>query len=178
MSIPRDIAGLMLSAILSDTVLLKSPTTTDMDRDISKKLARIARINIEEFGTLMFKEGSSIGDMSIDEIINSDMKTYGYEGGVMAIGQIMTIAFDELLAKEKDIIKALNDMCKHDIKYAFFFVTDIINEGAYLYYSDSAKRKAAIAYGLQDIYEGVYLHGFVSRKKQMLPPLLDVEDRR
>ena len=177
--IPKDIAGIMLSAILSDTLLFKSPTTTSIDVEIGGELAKIAGLDIEEYGTKMFKAASSVAGLSVEEIIHSDMKTFKYGESNMAIGQCITMDFDELLERKDEIVAGLNDMTEHG-KYsvALLFVTDIIKNGSYLFFNDNSEEILEEAYGIEHANQGVYLDGMVSRKKQMLPPLLELEERR
>lgn len=174
--IPKDIAGIMLSAILSDTLLFKSPTCTRVDVEVGEKLSKIARLDIQEYGTKMFKAASSVAGMSVEEIIHSDMKTFKYSDSTLAIGQVMTMDFDEISKRQDEFIDGLNTMCKFgNYKIALLFVTDIIKNGSYLFFNEEAKEIVEDAYGIEDIKQGVYLDGVVSRKKQMLPPLLENE---
>ncbi len=177
--IPKDIAGIMLSAILSDTLLFKSPTTTQTDIDVGGELARIAGVNIDEYGNKMFKAASSVSGLTIEEIIHSDMKTFKYGDEGMAIGQVVTLDFDELLELKDEIVQELNNMCDYG-KYgvSLLFVTDIIKNGSYLFFNDDSEEILEEAYGLVHANQGVYLDGMVSRKKQMLPPLLEAAERR
>lgn len=174
--IPKNIAGIMLSAILSDTLLFKSPTTTGMDIAVGKKLAQIAGVEIEEYGTKMFKAASSVAGMSVEEIIHSDMKTFNYSNSAMAIGQVMTMDFEEISSRQSEFVNSLNTMCNiGNYKMALLFVTDIIKNGSYLFFNESSKEIIEEAFGVENATQGVYLDGVVSRKKQMLPPLLEVE---
>ena len=176
--IPKDIAGLMLSAILSDTLLFKSPTTTDLDIETGKKLASIAGIDIDEYGLKMFKAASSIKGMDVEDIIKTDIKAFKFENSNLAISQITTLDFEEIKSRQDEFIGQLNSMCNvGNYKYALFFVTDILKNGSYLFFSDSTKNLIENAYGV-DAIEGMFMDGVVSRKKQMLPPLLEVEERR
>jgi manganese-dependent inorganic pyrophosphatase len=177
--IPKDIAGIMLSAILSDTLLFKSPTTTALDVEIGGVLADIAGLSIEEYGTKMFKAASSVSGLSVEEIIHTDMKTFKYGESNMAIGQVVTMDFDELLERKDEIVAELNDMTEHGkFSVSLLFVTDIIKNGSYLFFNDNSEEILEDAYGIEHANQGVYLDGMVSRKKQMLPPLLELEERR
>lgn len=174
--IPKNIAGIMLSAILSDTLLFKSPTTTSIDIEVGKELAHIAEVDIDEYGTKMFKAASSVAGMSVEEIIHSDMKTFKYSNSTMAIGQVMTMDFDCISSRQDEFVNSLNIMCNlGNYKMALLFVTDIIKNGSYLFFNESSKEIIEDAFGLEEAKQGVYLDGIVSRKKQMLPPLLEVE---
>lgn len=175
--IPKNIAGIMLSAILSDTLLFKSPTTTETDIEVGHKLAKIANIDIDTYGYNMFKAASSISGMSIEEIIQADLKTFKLKEGSMAISQVMTMDFEVIEKRKEEFIDSLNMMCTiGNHKVALLFITDIIKNGSYLIYNESAKEMVEEAYGIEDIKQGHYFDGVVSRKKQMLPPLLE-EDR-
>ena len=178
-TIPKDIAGIMLSAILSDTLLFKSPTTTEVDIEVGKELAKIASINIEEYGMKMFKAASTVSELSVYDIIHSDMKMFKYDDSNIAISQIMTLDFDDIHERVEDVITELNNMCEYGgLKIALLFVTDVIRNGSYLFYNEKCKDIIEEAYGIDEIYQGIYFDGVVSRKKQMLPPLLDLEERR
>ena len=173
--IPKDMAGIMLSSILSDTLLFKSPTTTEVDIEVGKDLAKIAGVDIEEYGYKMFKAASSVSGMSIEDIIHFDMKSYKYDKSYLAIGQVMTMDFDEISKRKSEIIESLNDMCKHeDFAVAMLFITDVIKNGSYVYYNEGAEEVIEEAYG-RKASQGMYMDGMVSRKKQMLPPLLENE---
>ncbi|MBQ4030531.1 MAG: putative manganese-dependent inorganic diphosphatase [Bacilli bacterium] len=177
--IPPNIAGIMLSSILSDTLLFKSPTTTPLDVEVGNKLAEIAGINIEEFGKQMFKAASSVAGLSVDDIIHYDMKTFNFDNSTLAIGQVITLDFEDIHSRSNELIEELNKMCAYgNYKVALLFITDIINNGSYLYYNEDSKDLLKEAYGLDEIEQGVYMDGVVSRKKQMLPPLLELDERR
>ena len=173
--IPTNIAGIMLSAILSDTLLLKSPTTTDTDIEVARKLAAIANLDIQEYGMAMIKAGSSIRGMTIPEIVEQDFKTFKLSNCSIGIGQVMTMDFDEIKEKLADYIAHLDTMCvKNDYKVAALFVTDPVKNGSYLIYSTGSDEIVGEAYKLSEVYEGVYMPDMVSRKKQMYPSLATV----
>ena len=177
--IPKNIAGIMLSAILSDTLMFKSPTTTDLDKETGKKLAKIAGINIDEYGLKMFKAASTIAGLSVEEVINSDFKSYKYEDSNLAISQIMTMDFADIKSRQDEFVSTLDSMCNiGNYKFAVLFITDIIQNGSYLLFNSDAKDEIAEAFNIDNIEQGVYLDGIVSRKKQMLPPLLEMLERR
>ena len=177
--IPANIAGIMLASILSDTLLFKSPTTTDLDREVGEKLAHIAGVNIEEFGFKMFKAASSVSGLSVDEIIHYDMKNFKFDGSTMAIGQVITLDFDDIQQRKDELIKGLNNMCEYgNYKVALLFITDILKNGSYVFYNEASRDLLEEAYGIENIEQGMYMDGIVSRKKQMLPPLLEQDERR
>ena len=173
--IPENIAGLMLSAILSDTLLLKSPTTTDMDVEVARKLAAIANLDIQEYGMAMLKAGSSIAGMSISEIVEEDFKTFKLGETSIGIGQVMTLDFEEIAKEMPKYIAHLDEMCvKNNYKLAVLFVTDAVKNGSYLLYSTGSEAVVAEAYKIKEAVEGTYLPDMVSRKKQMYPALAAV----
>lgn len=173
--IPENIAGLMLSAILSDTLLLKSPTTTDMDVEVARKLAAIANLDIQEYGMAMLKAGSSIAGMSISEIVEQDFKTFKIGETSIGIGQVMTLDFEEIAKEMPKYIAHLDEMCvKNNYKLAVLFVTDAVKNGSYLLYSTGSEAVVAEAYKIKEAAEGTYLPDMVSRKKQMYPALAAV----
>ena len=173
--IPENIAGLMLSAILSDTLLLKSPTTTDMDVEVARKLAAIANLDIQEYGMAMLKAGSSIVGMTISEIVEQDFKTFKLGETSIGIGQVMTLDFDEIAKDMPKYIAHLDEMCvKNNYKLAVLFVTDAVKNGSYLLYSTGSEAVVAEAYKIKEAAEGTYLPDMVSRKKQMYPALAAV----
>ena len=177
--IPANIAGIMLAAILSDTLLFKSPTTTELDIEVGNKLAEIAGLDINEFGRKMFKAASSVAGLSVDEIIHYDMKTYNFDDSTLAIGQVVTMDFEDIHKRSSELISGLNKMCEYgNYKVALLFITDIINNGSYVFYNEGSRELLQEAYGIENMEQGLYMDGIVSRKKQMLPPLLELNERR
>ncbi len=174
--IPKEIAGLMLGAIISDTLLFKSPTTTPLDRQAAEKLAVIAGVDIQEFGMAMFKAGSSVRGLSPLEVVYKDFKSYKVGEENVGIGQVMTMDYEEIV-KNKDEYIAILDKLK-DYKIALLFVTDIIRNGSYIFYNTGSEYIISDAYNIQDLAQGIYIDGLVSRKKQMLPPLMECIERR
>ncbi len=171
--IPKELAGLMLSAILSDTLLLKSPTTTKTDREVASSLSLICEEDINTLGMQIFKAGSSIKGLSANEIIYSDFKEFKHEDEKIGISQITTLDIDDILSHKEEYLQELNKMEQNGYKLSLLFITDIINNGSYLLYNNKGESIIKNAYNLSTIEEGIYLAGIVSRKKQMVPPLLD-----
>lgn len=176
--IPKNIAGLMLSAILSDTMIFKSPTTTESDKTAATELSKIADVNIDEYGYKMFKAASSIEGISVNDLINQDMKSYSVGNYQFGISQVMTMDFNEI---EKNIDEYINklDEIKND-KYlcVVLFITDVYKNGSYVLYNREAEDIVKDAFDLNEVFEGVYIDDLVSRKKQMLPALLEVIQKR
>ena len=177
--IPKHIAGLMLGAILSDTLLFKSPTTTELDKQVAEKLALIADVDIEKFGMAMFKAGSSVKGMTCDQIFNQDFKTFKVNDSNIGISQVMTMDFEEIEKDKDKFIAILNNLTENlGYSVSLLFVTDIIKNGSYMFYNEKAESIVSEAYEIDKINQGVYIDGMVSRKKQMLPALLDYLERK
>lgn len=172
-NIPKNIAGLMLSGILSDTLILRSPTTTDYDRVAVESLSKIAKIDYKKYGYDMIKAGSSLTGMTKEQVLYKDYKSYTIGKGKVGLGQVITMDIKEVLDEKDEYIKLLNSVCEHN-NYLFvcLFVTDVFENGTYVLYSDRAKEVLESAFGIKDINEGHFLKGIVSRKKQILPVLM------
>ena len=175
--IPKNIAGLMVSAILSDTMILKSPTTTEKDITAANALAKIAGIDINKYGIEMIKAGSSIKGMSIDDIIFQDLKSYTVGHTMLGISQVMTLDFDEIKKDMEKYIARLDEIAKGQYNVIVIFITDVIKNGSYMIYNTDSEELLKEAYDLDGIYEGMYLDKIVSRKKQMLPNLMDTLEK-
>ena len=166
--IPYEIAGLLLSAILSDTLIFKSPTTTELDKEAALALAEIAKVDYEKYGMEMFKAGTSLEGFSIEEIVNMDFKEFDMSGKRVGIGQVMTLDIDAVLSKKEEFLNYINAT---EFDMLVLAVTDIINEGSYLIYKGEDK-VISEAFGV-DATQGVFAEGVVSRKKQLVPKLTD-----
>lgn len=171
-SIPKPIAGLMLSAILSDTLLLTSPTTTEDDKFAAIKLAKLARVDIDKYGIEMLKAASSIKDMSIEAVIKSDFKAFNVDNKLLGIGQVMTMDVEYIEENMDAFVSRLNHMAEEEYKIVVVFITDIIKKGSYILYNEKAANVMKDSFGLKNIYEGIFIPKIVSRKKQMLPSIM------
>ena len=175
--IPSDIAGLMVSGIISDTLLLTSPTTTDIDKKVLEELSKKANINYNDYGMKMFKAGSSMEGKSISEIIHGDFKNFTVDNQKVGIGQVSTMSTDETMSKQSEFIDELNNMHKDDDYTACaLFVTDILKNGSYVLFNESAKEIFSESFGVENIEEGHFFDGLVSRKKQIVPKLMNYMD--
>ncbi len=171
--IPKDIAGIMLAGILSDTLVLKSPTATEIDKQIAKELASIAEVDYEKFGLEMLKAGSSLKGLTIDEIVFLDYKEYEANEMPFGIGQVLTLDYEDVLEKKDEFVEFLDKTCKlKGFKLLALYVTDIINNGSYVLYSSNAEQIMSMAYDKKDMCEGYYLPDVISRKKQMVPNIM------
>ena len=172
--IPKHIAGLMVSGIVSDTLLLKSPTTTDLDKEALEELSKIADIDWEKYGLDMLKAGTSLKGKTKEEILYTDFKNFTVGSENMGIGQIFTFNFDELKADSKEYIDLLTNTAKNnDYTVIVLFVTDVIKNGSYVFFNEQAKELMEYAYDIKDIEQGHFLPDVVSRKKQMVPNIME-----
>ncbi len=172
--IPKNIAGLMLSGILSDTLILNSPTTTIIDKDAVNNLARIAKVDYKKYGFDMLSYGTNLSGKTKEEILYTDFKKYPTDEGTIGLGQIFTTDISEIDGEKEEYINMLNEIASHnEYKFIALFVTDIIKNGTYIYYSNGAKEILDHAFNVET-KEGIYLDGILSRKMQILPAILDV----
>lgn len=171
--IPRDIAGLMLSGILSDTLILTSPTTTEIDKEVVEKLSKIAGVDYKTYGLEMLKAGSSLKGKTKEEVLYTDYKTYPVGDQKIGLGQLSTTNPDEILDNIDEYIELVNKTAENEGYYfVALFVTDIIKGGSYAIYSNRAEEILRRVYKNEDLTEGTFLEGVVSRKKQILPGIM------
>lgn len=176
--IPPSIAGLLLSAIISDTVLFKSPTCTEYDKKTAKQLAQIAGVDINEYGLAMLKAGSGIGDMTPAEIAKNDMKEFRIGDYRIIVSQISVMDTKEVMDLEGELIKSMESLCeKEGFDMSLVMVTNIIEEATYLLYVGSPKTLIGEAFKKDASGNHVYLPGVMSRKKQIIPPLSEAVKR-
>jgi manganese-dependent inorganic pyrophosphatase len=172
--IPKNIAGMMLSGILSDTLILHSPTTTDYDRDAVNNLARIAGVDYKKYGFDMIAYGTNLTGKTKEQILYNDFKKYPTSSGIIGLGQIYTTDISEIENEKEEYISMLNNVeVSNDYKFVALFVTDIIKNGTYIYYSNAGKTILEEALNIS-LYEGYYLPKVVSRKMQVLPSILEI----
>lgn len=176
--IPAPVAGLLLSAILSDTVLFKSPTCTSYDKKTAERLAEIAGVDLKEYGMAMLKAGSGIGDMTPMEIAKNDSKEFQMGDYHLLISQISVMDTKEVLGLEPQLIEAMTTICeKEGFDMSLVMVTDILEEATYLLYAGSPKTLIGEAFKKDASGTHVYLPGVMSRKKQIVPPLSEAVKR-
>ena len=168
---PPRLAGLMAAAILSDTVLFKSPTCTPLDRRIAERLSRIAGIDLDQLGHEIFSVGTS-PDKSAEEILTADFKEFHIAGQTLGIGQVTTLDTDSMLARLDELVSAMQDRkVKRGYDMIILMLTDVLREGTELIFlGDSDVIRMAFS---TDEIKGrhVFLPGVVSRKKQIVPAL-------
>lgn len=176
--LPASIAGLLLSAILSDTVLFKSPTCTEYDKKTAERLAEIAGVDINSYGMAMLKAGSGIGDMTPSEIAKNDLKEFQIGDYRIIVSQISVMDTKEVMDLEPQLIEAMTNICeKEGFDMSLVMVTDILEEATYLLYTGSPKTLIGEAFKKDASGTHVYLPGVMSRKKQIIPPLSEAVKR-
>ena len=170
------IAGLLCSAILSDTLMFRSPTCTAVDKDTALKLAEIAGIEVEEFAQKMFEAGSNFAAKTETEILNQDFKIFYANEVSFGVSQVSAMSRPELDKVQERILPELEKLqVDKKVDMIFVMLTDILNESTYLIYTgDNAASVAAQAFKMQQDDDGLMLKGVVSRKKQLIPNLINV----
>lgn len=173
-NIPKNMAGLMLSGILSDTLILTSPTTTDYDRAAVRVLSTIAKVDYKKYGHDLIKAGSSLAGMTKEQVLYKDYKNYTIDNQRIGLGQVITMDIEEVLGEKEEYIRLLNTVSEsNNYLFVCLFVTNILENGTYVLYSDRAKEILESTFGIKNIKEGHFLKGIVSRKKQILPVLMN-----
>ena len=173
-TIPEKIAGLLCSAILSDTLMFRSPTCTALDHLVAEKLASIAHIDIEQYARDMFDAGSNLREKSAKEIFYQDFKRFTTEQVNFGVGQISSMNQDELLSLKKRLIPFMKKECgKNGITMVFIMLTNILEETSEIIcYGDGSGRLVEDAFNVKEENGGYILPGVVSRKKQLIPEFI------
>ncbi len=168
--IPKEIAGILLAGILSDTVIFKSVTTTEEDRKMAEKLAQIAGVDPVEFGIQMKKKMADVSKLSAEEIVRRDMKVFDWSKKV-AIGQVEQVDW-EIMNRKEELLDAMNKVKEEGYDLVALMVTNILEESTRLLFvgDEELIRKA---FGEPKDNE-IYLKGVMSRKKQIVPKLMEV----
>lgn len=172
--IPKDIAGLLCAAILSDTLMFRSPTCTFLDQAAADDLAKIAGIEIESFAMEMFRAGSNLRDKTTEEIFYQDFKKFIAGDVTFGVGQISSMAADELQMLKERLEPHLQYECgKHGIQMVFFMLTNILEENTELIcYGEDSAEVVKNAFGVDVTKGACVLPGVVSRKKQLIPAMM------
>ncbi len=170
-------AGLMLAAIISDTLLFRSPTCTEVDRMAGKLLAMIAGLDMEELAREMFKAGSNLVDKSPEEIVHQDYKKFNVGKSVVGIGQISSMDSNEMENIKNSILPEIDKLRERDnVDMLFFMITNIMKESSEVLFS-GPKAEVVLESGFSVTsknHKSVLLSGVVSRKKQMVPTITDI----
>lgn len=173
--IPKNIAGLLCSAILSDTLLFRSPTCTIVDRMAAEALSKIAGIDCQAFGVEMFTAGSNLREKTSEEIFYQDYKKFVFGDVSFGVGQINSMSSAELKSIEQKLRPFLERSGReHGLSMMFFMLTNILEESTTLMcYGDSVESLVEEAFGVRPQEGSVVLPGVVSRKKQLIPAFID-----
>lgn len=173
LDIPFNIAGLLLSGIISDTLLFKSPTTTEIDISAAKDLNQIVNLDLDEFAMGMFKAGTSLEGYSIEEIFYKDFKEFNLDGYKTGMGQVFTLDIEKVMKRKDDFISYINETHKQKNYYlTLLLVTDILKEGSYLLFQCDNPNVISTAFNIT-LEQGVFVEHLVSRKKQVVPKVLE-----
>ena len=167
-------AGLMLSAIISDTLLFKSPTCTEDDVRVAKELAKIASIDLEGYGMEMLKAGTDLSDFTAEELIKIDSKNLESNGVNIQVAQVNTASIEEVMKDQNDLENAMNKFIEeNNIDIFMLLVTDIINSDSEAIVLGKRADLAEKAFGRNINNNRIFLEGVVSRKKQVFPVLME-----
>jgi len=166
----KALAGLLLGAILSDTVVFKSPTTTQEDRDVAVELARLVGIDdIQKFGIEVKKAKAAIAGKPIKDVVCADFKDFDFAGKKVGIGQTEVVDLTDVYSRASEVVNFLTDLkAKEGYEMVIFIATDIIKEGSELYFVGD-KAKIEKAFNTKAGETSVYIPGLMSRKKQVVP---------
>lgn len=168
--ITKDIATLMLSAIISDTLLLKSPTTTEDDKLAVEKLAKIAEVDAEEYGLEMLKAGTDLSSFTIDEILSLDAKQIDFKDVKSIVNQVNTASISDVLEMKDELEEGINKIIDdEELDLFMLLITDIVNSNSQVIALGKNADLVEKAYGVKLEDNTVLLEGVVSRKKQVVP---------
>ena len=172
--VPANIAGLMLSAIVSDTLLFKSPTCTEQDVKAGAELAEIAGVDAAEYGLAMLKAGADLSDKSLEDLLSLDAKGFEFGAVKATVAQVNAVDIEDVLGRQEELMTLLNtNVADNGLDLFFFVVTDILNNDSTAVAAGSAAEAAATAFGAQIVDGRIALPGVVSRKKQIVPVLTE-----
>ncbi|MDN4495445.1 manganese-dependent inorganic pyrophosphatase [Ureibacillus aquaedulcis] len=172
--VPSNIAGLMLSAIVSDTLLFKSPTCTEQDVQAGKELAEIAGVNVDEYGLAMLKAGADLSDLSLEELLTLDGKEFTFGEIKSVVAQVNAVDVNDVLNRKDELVSLIKQNIEENgLNLFFFVVTDILNNDSTAVVVGNAAEAAAKAFGKELVNDLVDLPGVVSRKKQIVPVLTE-----
>lgn len=168
----KEIAGLLLAAILSDTVLFKSPTCTAKDREVAAYLEKICGLDAQSFGIQMFKAASSLSDRTALELIEEDLKEFTTGDQRVGVGQVSVMGLEGLPQIRDELQETLERLCaERGMRYLMLMVTDLLEENTELLVAGKEPEEVAKAFGRTLVEGSVLLPGVLSRKKQIVPPL-------
>jgi manganese-dependent inorganic pyrophosphatase len=170
--IKPEIAGLMISAIISDTLLFKSPTCTEQDKQACEALAKIANVDLNEYGLEMLKAGASVKGKSPEFLLNMDAKSFNMGDKVVRIAQVNTVDVNEVLEIQEDVENEINAIiAKEQYDLFVFVITDILNSDSTAIALGKEQQVVTKAFNTELNRNVAVLPGVVSRKKQVVPPI-------
>ncbi len=173
--LPANIAGILLSAVISDTLLLKSPTCTPQDVHAAEELAEIAGVILNEYGMAMLKAGTDIADKTAAEILNDDAKSFEMGTETVRIGQVNVVDINDVLIHKEEILKEMRDESKeNNYNLYVLLITDIIENNSVAIVDGVGYRQFERAFNLPIQLNTVELANVVSRKKQVVPQLTEI----
>lgn len=173
--IPQDMAGLMLGAIISDTLLFKSPTCTPTDTKMAKELAKIAGVDIQEFGMSMFKAGTSLVGKTVEEIFNQDYKKFTFGDLSAGVAQVNTMDIEGFASYKKDMLDYMDQVAKDNhMEFTMLLLTDVINATSEVLVAGPRKDYVETAFHVELVDQQASLPGVISRKKQVVPVITEV----
>ena len=168
----RKAAGLLCGAIISDTLLFRSPTCTPQDQYTCKKLAEIADINIEKFAKEMFKAGTSLKGKTVEQIFNSDFKPFTIEDTKVGIARVNTMDIEGFMPLKEEMLNYMDQKAKEaGLDMVMLLLTDILNEGSEILVTGAKPEIVEKAFNVTLKDKGAFLPGVLSRKKQVVPPI-------
>lgn len=170
--IPKHIAGILLGAIISDTLLFKSPTCTPQDTKTAKKLAKIAEVNIQAFAMEMFKAGTSLVGKTVGEIFNQDYKRFSFETGSVGIAQVNSMDIEGFMPYKEEMLTYMNEVAeKQNLQFTLLLLTDIINANSEIFVGGPRPDLVEAAFSIELVNRQATLPGIISRKKQVVPAI-------
>ncbi|ENZ02244.1 hypothetical protein HMPREF1092_01479 [Clostridium thermobutyricum] len=168
----REVAGLLCGAIISDTLLFKSPTCTPQDKHICQKLADIAGVNIEDFGTALLKAGTSLKGKTVEQIFNQDFKPFSMGDIKVGIAQVNTMDIDGFMPLKEEMLNYMNKKAQDNgFHTVVLLLTDVLNEGSQILVAGERSDLVEKAFNVKLEASTAFLPGVLSRKKQVVPPL-------
>ncbi len=172
--IPSSIAGLMLSAIVSDTLLFKSPTCTEEDVVAARELEKIAGVDVEEYGLAMLKAGADLSDKSLEDLLTLDAKEFGMGDYKVIIAQVNAVDVNDVMDRQAELEELITrEIQEKELDLFFFVVTDILNNDSVALALGKLALKAESAFNVKFDNNIALLKGVVSRKKQVVPALTE-----
>ena len=170
--IPQNIAGILLGALLSDTLIFKSPTCTKQDIEIAKDLAKIANVHIHKFGMEMFKAGTSLVGKTIEQIFNQDYKKFTFKNDCVGVAQVSTLDIEGFMPYKDEMLQYMDEKAKTDnLSFTLLLLTDVINGNSEIFVGGERTDIVASAFHVTLENNQATLEGIISRKKQVIPAI-------